>query len=169
MLSKSKRPAVPSRAVSAQEEEVYVAAYRSMESKREKDPFSDPMLQELISSEANLRVRRKSFGPTGWFTRWIQSAPRPALAGAAVSLALLITSAPLGSLQPTAAPMMRSEPALQAVELESGTHDSLPTPGNVAGDLPSTAADTPWLAITGAVGLALSLIAAETVRRRRRA
>lgn len=168
-MSKSKRAAVPSRAVSAQVEEVYVAAYRSMESKREKDPFSNPMLQELISSEANLRVKRKGFGPTGWLTRWIQSAPRPALAGAAVSLALLITSAPFGSLQPMGAPLMRSEPALQAVELESGTHDSLPTPENLAGDLPSTVTDTPWLAITGAVGLALSLIAAETVRRRRRA
>jgi hypothetical protein len=52
---------------------------------------------------------------------------------------------------------------------EGESADALPAQESVATDLAGVDAGTPWLVVAGAIGFALSLIAAESVRRRRQA
>jgi hypothetical protein len=51
---------------------------------------------------------------------------------------------------------------------EGGAGDALPAQDGVTEDPLGVVNDTPWLLIAGGVGLAASLLAAESVRRRRR-
>ena len=70
-------------------------AYRSLEPRRGRDPFSDRALAGEISRIAEER-RRDAAG--GWWpaaVRWFGAAPRGALATAALSLALLVGIGPL--------------------------------------------------------------------------
>lgn len=148
-----------------------MAAYRSEEPVRQRNPFHGAALQQLIAEEAGARATRQHGGPIGWLARWLRSAPRPALAGAALSLALLVTGVPFASLQSTVESAVRSDPA--AVMSEIPGAESLET--RAADDVAAaesvgavTEMETLLLLITGAVGLAVSLLAAESVRRRRR-
>jgi hypothetical protein len=52
---------------------------------------------------------------------------------------------------------------------EGGAADALPAQDGVTEDPLGVVSDTPWLVVAGAIGLALSLLAAESARRRRRA
>lgn len=70
-------------------------AYRSLEPRRRRDPFSDRALAVEISRIAEER-RRDAAG--GWWPatrRWFAAAPRGALATAALSLVLLVGIGPL--------------------------------------------------------------------------
>jgi hypothetical protein len=169
-MSSQNRRTTPNPASAAPTEDAYFAAYRTAEPVRQVDPFRASALQQLIRHESRLRAARERVGPRAWLARWFRSASRPALAGAALSLALLITSVPLGAEQQAAEPIMRSDPATVMSETpEGGAADALPAPESVVSEPRMDIAETPWLAVTGAIGLVVSLLAAERARRRRRA
>ena len=168
-MSDERRTTTPHDASVESAEAAALAAYRSEEPVRQRDPFHRAALQQLVAEEASARATRQHGGPIAWLARWLRSAPRPALAGAALSLALLVTGLPLGSLQPNAETVMRSDPAAAMSEMpEGGAGDALPAQDGVTEDPLGVVNDTPWLLIAGGVGLAASLLAAESVRRRRR-
>jgi hypothetical protein len=65
---------------------------------------------------------------------------------------------------------MRSDPAAAMSGVPEGeAADALPPQESVATDLAGVDVGTPWLVVAGAIGFALSLLAAESVRRRRQA
>jgi uncharacterized membrane protein len=168
-MSDERRPTAPHDASVESAEAAALAAYRSEEPVRQRDPFHGAALQRLIAEEAGARATRHHGGPIAWLARWLRSAPRPALAGAALSLALLATGVPLASPQPRAESALRSDPSAVMSDLPGA--ESLET--RAADDVAAAVSvgaitETPWLLIAGAVGLAVSLLAAESVRRRRR-
>lgn len=168
-MSDERRPTAPHDASVDSAEAAALAAYRREEPVRQRDPFHGAALQQLVAEEASARATRQHGGPIAWLARWFRSAPRPALAGAALSLALLVTGVPLASQQPTVESAVRSDP--DAVMSELPGAESLET--RAADDVAAAESlgaitETPWLLIAGAVGLAVSLLAAESVRRRRR-
>lgn len=168
-MSDERRPTTPHDASVESAEAAALAAYRSEEPVRQRDPFHGAALQQLVAEEASARATRQHGGPIAWLARWLRSAPRPALAGAALSLTLLATGIPLASLQPTVESAVRSDPAAVMSEipgaesLESRAADDV-----AAAESVGAVTETPWLLIAGGVGLAASLLAAESVRRRRR-
>ena len=168
-MSDERRPTAPHDASVESAEAAALAAYRSEEPVRERDPFHGAALQQLVAEEASARAARQQGGPIAWLARWLRSAPRPALAGAALSLALLATGVPLASPQPRAESALRSDPSAVMSDLPGA--ESLET--RAADDVAAAVSvgaitESPWLLIAGAVGLAASLLAAESVRRRRR-
>ena len=168
-MSDERRPTAPHDASVESAEAAALAAYRSEEPVRERDPFHGAALQQLVEEEASARAARQQGGPIAWLARWLRSAPRPALAGAALSLALLATGVPLASPQPRAESALRSDPSAVMSDLPGA--ESLET--RAADDVAAAVSvgaitESPWLLIAGAVGLAVSLLAAESVRRRRR-
>ena len=168
-MSDERRPTAPHDASVESAEAAALAAYRSEEPVRERDPFHGAALQQLVAEEASARAARQHGGPIAWLARWLRSAPRPALAGAALSLALLATGVPLASPQPRAESAVRSDPSAVMSDLPGA--ESLET--RAADDVAAAVSvgaitESPWLLIAGAVGLAVSLLAAESVRRRRR-
>ncbi len=168
-MSDERRPTTSHDASVESAEAAALAAYRSEEPVRQRDPFHGAALQQLVAEEASARATRQHGGPIAWLARWLRSAPRPALAGAALSLALLATGVPFASLQPTVESAVRSDPAAVmreipgAESLESRAADDV-----AAAESDGAVTETPWLLIAGGVGLAASLLAAESVRRRRR-
>ena len=168
-MSDERRPTTPHEASVESTEASALAAFRSEEPVRQRDPFHESALQKLIAEEASVRATRQHRGLVGWLERWLRSAPRPALAGAALSLALLVTGVPLASLQPTVESAVRSDPAAVMSELPGAEPlESRAADDVAAAESVGAVTETPWLLIAGAVGLAASLLAAESVRRRRR-
>jgi hypothetical protein len=170
-MSDERRPTTPHNASVESAEAAALAAYRSEEPVRQRDPFHGAALQQLIAEEAGARATRQHGGPIAWLTRWLRSAPRPALAGAALSLALLATGVPLASLQPTVESAVGSDPAAVMSELPGAEPlDTRSANDGAAAESVGvvTETETLLLLITGAVGLAVSLLAAESARRRRR-
>lgn len=168
-MSDERRPTTPHEASAESAEVAAFAAYRSEEPVRQRDPFNGAEFQQLIAEESSARATRQRGGPFAWLAHWLRSAPRPALAGAALSLALLVTGVPFASLQPTVESAVRSDPAAVMSELPGA--ESLETRAAddvAAAESVGAVTETPWLLIAGAVGLAASLLAAESVRRRRR-
>jgi len=170
-MSDERRPTTPHDASVESAEAAALATYRSEEPVRQRDPFHGAALQQLIAEEAGARATRQHGGPIAWLTRWLRSAPRPALAGAALSLALLATGVPLASLQPTVESAVGSDPAAVMSELPGAEPlDTRSANDGAAAESVGvvTETETLLLLITGAVGLAVSLLAAESARRRRR-
>ena len=170
-MSDERRPTTPHDASVESAEAAALAAYRSEEPVRQRDPFHGAALQQLIAEEAGARATRQHGGPFAWLARWLRSAPRPALAGAALSLALLATGVPLASLQPTVESAVGSDPAAVMSELPGAEPlDTRSANDGAAAESVGvvTETETLLLLITGAVGLAVSLLAAESARRRRR-
>ena len=170
-MSDERRPTTPHNASVESAEAAALAAYRSEEPVRQRDPFHGAALQQLIAEEAGARATRQHGGPFAWLARWLRSAPRPALAGAALSLALLATGVPLASLQPTVESAVGSDPAAVMSELPGAEPlDTRSANDGAAAESVGvvTETETLLLLITGAVGLAVSLLAAESARRRRR-
>ena len=168
-MSDERRPTTPHEASAESAEVAAFAAYRSEEPVRQRDPFNGAEFQQLIAEESSARATRQRGGPFAWLAHWLRSAPRPALAGAALSLALLVTGVPFASLQPTVESAVRSDPAAVMNELPGA--ESLETRAAddvAAAESVGAVTETPWLLIAGGVGLAASLLAAESVRRRRR-
>lgn len=168
-MSDERRPATPNDATVEYAEAAALAAYRSEEPVRERDPFHGAAFQQLIAEESSARATRQRGGPIAWLARWLRSAPRPALAGAALSLALVVTSVPLASLQPRVESAVLSDPAAVMSELSGAEPlESRAADDVTAAESVGAVTEIPWLLIAGAVGLAVSLFAAESARRRRR-
>jgi hypothetical protein len=67
-----------------------LSAYRASEPRRARDPFASPALRSEIAQIAEARAQRAASGWQSILFGWVSAAPRGALAGAALSAALLL-------------------------------------------------------------------------------
>jgi len=67
-----------------------LSAYRASEPRRARDPFANPALRSEIARIAAARAQRAASGWRSVLFGWASAAPRGALAGAALSAALLL-------------------------------------------------------------------------------
>ena len=67
-----------------------LSAYRASEPRRARDPFASPALRSEIAQIAEARAQRAASGWRSALFGWLSAAPRGALAGAALSAALLL-------------------------------------------------------------------------------
>ncbi len=67
-----------------------LSAYRVSEPRRARDPFASPALRSEIARIAEARAQRAASGWRSTLFGWVSAAPRGALAGAALSAALLL-------------------------------------------------------------------------------
>ena len=67
-----------------------LSAYRASEPRRARDPFASPALRSEIAQIAEARAQRAASGWRSALFGWMSAAPRGALAGAALSAALLL-------------------------------------------------------------------------------
>ena len=156
-------------------------AYRASEPTRQRDPFAAPTLQVALASETERRARHQRSGRAGRLLDLLINAPRAGLAGAALSLAVLLTTLPAGGAlrmgdggeSALQAPLsVASTPAAGATTPEGST-EAPSADAKVADSLeavePLEAAGPPWLTIVGGAGLLFSLLLIERTRRRRHA
>lgn len=71
-------------------EDESLSAYRASEPRRARDPFASPALRSEIARIAEARAERAASGWRSTLFGWVGAAPRGALAGAALSAALLL-------------------------------------------------------------------------------
>lgn len=67
-----------------------LSAYRAREPRRARDPFASSALRSEIARIAEARAQRAASGWRSALFGWVSAAPRGALAGAALSAALLL-------------------------------------------------------------------------------
>ena len=67
-----------------------LSAYRVSEPRRARDPFASPAVRSEIAHIAEARAQRAASGWRSVLFGWVSAAPRGALAGAALSAALLL-------------------------------------------------------------------------------
>ena len=67
-----------------------LSAYRASEPRRARDPFTNPTVRSEIARIAEARAQRAVSGWRSALFGWVSAAPRGALAGAALSGALLL-------------------------------------------------------------------------------
>jgi len=67
-----------------------LSAYRVSEPRRARDPFANPAVRSEIAQIAESRAQRAASGWRSVLFGWVSAAPRGALAGAALSAALLL-------------------------------------------------------------------------------
>jgi len=67
-----------------------LSAYRASEPRRARDPFTNPAVRSEIARIAEARAQRAASGWRSALFAWVNAAPRGALAGAALSAALLL-------------------------------------------------------------------------------
>ncbi len=67
-----------------------LSAYRAGEPRRARDPFANPALRSEIARIAEARAQRAASGWRSALIGWVSAAPRGALAGAALSVTLLL-------------------------------------------------------------------------------
>jgi hypothetical protein len=67
-----------------------LSAYRVSEPRRARDPFDNPAVRSEIARIAEARAQRAASGWRSVLFGWVSAAPRGALAGAALSAALLL-------------------------------------------------------------------------------
>ncbi len=67
-----------------------LSAYRASEPRRARDPFANPTVRVEIARIADARAQRAVSGWRSALFGWVSAAPRGALAGAALSAALLL-------------------------------------------------------------------------------
>jgi len=67
-----------------------LSAYRASEPRRASDPFANPALRSEIARIAEARAQRAGSSWRSLLFGWVSAAPRGALAGAALSAALLL-------------------------------------------------------------------------------
>ena len=157
-------------------------AYRASEPARQRDPFAAPTLQVALASETERRAKHQRSGRAGRLVDLLINSPRAGLAGAALSLAVLLVALPSGGVlrvgdgggSDLQAPMsVASTPVMEAASPEGSTDapsaDEKIVESMEATDPFSGAADLPWLAIIGGAGLLCSLVLIERTRRRRHA
>jgi hypothetical protein len=157
-------------------------AYRTSEPTRQRDPFAAPTLQVALASETERRAKHQRSGRAGRLVDLLINAPRAGLAGAALSLAVLLTTLPAGGAlrmgdggeSALQAPLsVASTPAVRAASPEGSTEapsadEKVADPLEAAEPL-DEAGGLPWLTIVGGAGLLFSLLLIERTRRRRRA
>ncbi|MFM8914864.1 MAG: hypothetical protein ACKOFY_01155 [Candidatus Limnocylindrus sp.] len=119
-----------------------LGAYRASEPRRARDPFASPAFRSEIGQIAESRARRAASGWRFTLFGWTAAAPRGALAGVALSAALLLGGVAgqvaggtesaarmeagadlLTSSLPPEAPMGVKTDDMNGVPLESGTFD----------------------------------------------
>jgi hypothetical protein len=67
-----------------------LSAYRASEPRRTRNPFANPTVRSEIARIAEARAQRAESGWRSVLFGWVSAAPRGALAGAALSAALLL-------------------------------------------------------------------------------
>jgi len=67
-----------------------LSAYRASEPRRTRNPFANPTVRSEIARIAEARAQRAASGWRSVLFGWVSAAPRGALAGAALSAALLL-------------------------------------------------------------------------------
>ena len=67
-----------------------LSAYRASEPRRTRNPFANPTVRSEIACIAEARAQRAASGWQSILFGWVSAAPRGALAGAALSAALLL-------------------------------------------------------------------------------
>jgi len=67
-----------------------LSAYRASEPRRTRNPFANPTVRSEIARIAEARAQRAESGWRSVLFGWVSAAPRGALAGAALSVALLL-------------------------------------------------------------------------------
>jgi hypothetical protein len=67
-----------------------LSAYRASEPRRTRNPFANPTVRSEIARIAEARAQRAASGWRSVLFGWVGAAPRGALAGAALSAALLL-------------------------------------------------------------------------------
>ena len=67
-----------------------LSAYRAIEPRRTRNPFANPTVRSEIARIAEARAQRAASGWRSVLFGWVSAAPRGALAGAALSVALLL-------------------------------------------------------------------------------
>jgi hypothetical protein len=67
-----------------------LSAYRASEPRRTRNPFANPTVRSEIARIAEARAQRAASGWRSVLFGWVSAAPRGALAGAALSVALLL-------------------------------------------------------------------------------
>jgi hypothetical protein len=67
-----------------------LSAYRASEPRRTRNPFANPTVRSEIARIAEARAQRAASGWRSVLFGWVGAAPRGALAGAALSVALLL-------------------------------------------------------------------------------
>lgn len=120
-----------------------LSAYRAGEPRRARDPFANPALRSEIARIAEARAQRAASGWRSALFGWLSAAPRGALAGAALSGALLLGgvagqlagSAESAARMETGADPLASSLAPEAsMEVKAdGTSDEILAPGALDG------------------------------------
>jgi len=85
-----------------------LSAYRASEPRRTRNPFANPTVRSEIARIAEARAQRAASGWRSTLFGWLSAAPRGALAGAALSAALLLGGV-AGQLSDGAASAVRME------------------------------------------------------------
>jgi len=67
-----------------------LSAYRASEPRRTRNPFANPTVRSELARIAEARAQRAASGWRSVLFGWVGAAPRGALAGAALSVALLL-------------------------------------------------------------------------------
>lgn len=147
-----------------------LGAYRASEPRRRRDPFADPSLRSEIARIAEARARRAAGGWRSALFGWMSAAPRGALAGAALSAALLAGGA-ASQLAGGAAGTARMEAGADALSSSDLPEASMAVTvnGGAGAPLQSEALDV-TIVVSGAALLVLTgslAVAFVTVRRRR--
>ncbi|MEO0064056.1 MAG: hypothetical protein RLZZ377_482 [Chloroflexota bacterium] len=147
-----------------------LSAYRASEPRRSRDPFASPALRSEIAQIAEARVQRAASGWRSTLFGWMSAAPRGALAGAALSAALLLGGV-AGQIAGNTASAVRMEsggdlvfaslaPEASMDEKADGTTGVLPESGRL--DVAAITTGAALLLMTGSLAVVFV-----SVRRRR--
>jgi hypothetical protein len=147
-----------------------LSAYRASEPRRARDPFAHPTVRSAITRIADARTQRAASGWRLALFGWVSAAPRGALAGAALSVALLLggvagqfagASESAVRMDAGAVPLASSTVPLASSDAKAGGEgDELHELGEIEGS--TLAAAAALLLLTGSLAVVFV-----TVRRRR--
>lgn len=147
-----------------------LSAYRVSEPRRARDPFANPAVRSEIAHIAESRAQRAASGWRSVLFGWVSAAPRGALAGAALSVALLLggvagqfagASESAVRMDAGAVPLASSTVPLASSDAKAGGEgDELHELGEIEGS--TLAAAAALLLLTGSLAVVFV-----TVRRRR--
>jgi hypothetical protein len=147
-----------------------LSAYRASEPRRARDPFANPAVRSEIARIAEARAQRAANGWRSILFGWVSAAPRGALAGAALSAALLLggVASQFAGGAESAAPMEAGADPL-ASSLTPGASMEVKSDGSASVLVASGSPDAATIASGAALLLLTGSVAVVfvTVRRRR--
>jgi len=147
-----------------------LSAYRASEPRRSRDPFVNPALRSEIARIAEARAQRAASGWRSVLFGWVSATPRGALAGAALSAALLLGGV-AGQFTSENKSTIRMDAGAVPLASISVPMASIDVKAGGEGEEPPESAEPDGAAIASAAALLLlggSLaVAIVTVRRRR--